>query len=78
MSESPVPRFTKPVTLRGRVEEYLRAAIMDGRLKGVERLREQELCRQLDISRPTLRRSRPKRPRPRATASAQSDRLTAA
>ena len=55
MSESPVPRFTKPVTLRGRVEEYLRAAIMDGLLKGGERLRDQELCLQLDISRPTLR-----------------------
>ena len=55
MSEQLPQPFTKPATLRGRVEEYLRTAIMEGRLKGGERLREQELCQQLDISRPTLR-----------------------
>lgn len=47
--------FEKPTTLRTRVEEFLRAAIMDGRYKGGDRLREQELCEQLGISRPTLR-----------------------
>ncbi len=47
--------FEKPSTLRSRVEEYLRAAIMQGRLKGGDKLREHELCEQLSISRPTLR-----------------------
>ena len=47
--------FEKPGTLRTRVEEFLRASIMDGRIKGGERLREQELCDQLGISRSTLR-----------------------
>ena len=45
----------KPATLRTRVEEFLRASIMDGRIKGGERLRELELCEQLGISRSTLR-----------------------
>lgn len=47
--------FEKPSTLRTRVEEFLRASIMDGRIKGGERLREIELCEQLNISRSTLR-----------------------
>ncbi|MFD4835883.1 GntR family transcriptional regulator [Achromobacter sp. NPDC058515] len=47
--------FEKPATLRARVEEYLRASIMEGRIKGGERLREIELCEQLGISRSTLR-----------------------
>lgn len=47
--------FEKPTTLRTRVEEYLRGAIMDGHIKGGERLREVELCEQLSISRSTLR-----------------------
>lgn len=47
--------FKKPTTLRGQVEEYLRTLIMEGRLKGGERLRESELCEELSISRPTLR-----------------------
>jgi DNA-binding GntR family transcriptional regulator len=47
--------FKKPTTLRSQVEEYLRTLIMDGQLKGGERLRENELCEQLNISRPTLR-----------------------
>jgi len=47
--------FEKPSTLRARVEEYLRTAIMEGQLRGGERLRENELCEQLGISRPTLR-----------------------
>lgn len=47
--------FEKPSTLRNRVEEYLRTAIMEGQLRGGDRLREHELCEQLGISRPTLR-----------------------
>ena len=47
--------FEKPATLRSRVEEYLRSSIAEGRMKGGERLREQELCEQLGISRSTLR-----------------------
>lgn len=47
--------FEKPSTLRSRVEDYLRTSIMQGRLKGGEKLREHELCEQLGISRPTLR-----------------------
>jgi len=47
--------FEKPSTLRSRVEDYLRTSIMQGRLKGGEKLREHELCEQLSISRPTLR-----------------------
>lgn len=49
------PVFEKPSTLRSRVQDYLRSAIMQGRLAGGEKLREQELCDQLGISRPTLR-----------------------
>lgn len=47
--------FEKPSTLRSRVEEFLRTSIMEGRIKGGERLREVELCEQLNISRSTLR-----------------------
>ena len=47
--------FEKPVTLRESVESFLREAIMQGRLRGGERLREQELCEQLGVSRSTLR-----------------------
>lgn len=47
--------FKKPTTLRTQVEDYLRAQITTGQLKGGERLREQELCDELNISRPTLR-----------------------
>lgn len=52
---SPDSVFEKPGTLRTRVEDYLRTAIMQGRLKGGDKLREHELCEQLGISRPTLR-----------------------
>lgn len=55
MSESTVIAFERPVTLRERVEEFLRESIMQGRLRPGERLREQEWCDQLKISRPTLR-----------------------
>ncbi len=47
--------FEKPSTLRNRVEDYLRTAIMEGQMRGGDRLRENELCEQLGISRPTLR-----------------------
>lgn len=47
--------FKKPTTLRSQVEDYLRTLIMDGQLKGGERLRENDLCEQLNVSRPTLR-----------------------
>lgn len=47
--------FEKPATLRERVEDYLRSAIMQGQLRGGERLREQELCDLLNVSRSTLR-----------------------
>ncbi|KAK83456.1 FCD domain protein [Bordetella holmesii CDC-H572-BH] len=55
MARSSDTVFEKPSTLRSRVEEYLRTAIMQGRLKGGDKLREHELCEQLNISRPTLR-----------------------
>ena len=47
--------FEKPATLRERVEDYLRSAIMQGQMRGGERLREQELCDLLNVSRSTLR-----------------------
>jgi len=47
--------FEKPATLRERVEDYLREAIMQGRLRPGQRLREQDWCEQLRVSRPTLR-----------------------
>lgn len=47
--------FKRPTTLREQVEDYLRTLIMDGQLKGGDRLRENDLCEQLNISRPTLR-----------------------
>lgn len=55
MSENIVVAFEKPATLRERVEDYLRESIMQGRLLAGQRLREQELCEQLRVSRPTLR-----------------------
>lgn len=54
MSTDPVI-FEKPTTLRTRVEDFLRTAIMEGRIQGGERLREVELCETLGVSRPTLR-----------------------
>lgn len=55
MSDLPKVLFEKPATLRTRVEDFLRSAIMEGRLQGGDRLREVELCEELGISRPTLR-----------------------
>lgn len=49
------PSLQKPDTLRSQVEKYLRQAIMTGRFKPGERLKERELCEMLDISRPSLR-----------------------
>lgn len=54
-NESAAKAFKRPITLRTQVEEYLRAQIMDGQLQGGDRLRENELCEKLNISRPTLR-----------------------
>lgn len=45
----------KPSSLRSQVENFLREAIMSGRFKPGERLRERELCEMLEISRPSLR-----------------------
>ena len=55
MSENIVVAFEKPATLRERVEAYLRESIMQGRLRPGQRLREQDWCEQLRVSRPTLR-----------------------
>jgi DNA-binding GntR family transcriptional regulator len=49
------PALKKPDSLRGHVEKFLRQAIMDGRFKPGERLKERELCELLDVSRPSLR-----------------------
>lgn len=45
----------RPGSLRGQVEDYLREAIVSGRLKPGLRLVERELCSQMGISRPSLR-----------------------
>src|SRR5690606_4292109 len=55
MNDTAKVLFEKPATLRTRVEDFLRSAIMEGRLKGGDRLREVELCDELGVSRPTLR-----------------------
>jgi len=47
--------FEKPATLRERVEDFLRDAIMQGHVAGGDRLRESELCLKLTVSRSTLR-----------------------
>ena len=47
--------FEKPATLRERVEDFLRDAIMQGHVAGGDRLRESELCLKLAVSRSTLR-----------------------
>ncbi len=49
------PSLQKPETLRSHVEKFLKQAIMEGRFKPGERLKERELCELLDISRPSLR-----------------------
>ena len=45
----------RPGSLRGQVEEYLREAIVSGRLKPGTRLVERDLCSRMGISRPSLR-----------------------
>jgi DNA-binding GntR family transcriptional regulator len=55
MNAPAILAFEKPATLRARVADFLREAIMQGRLQPGERLREHEWCEQLRISRPTLR-----------------------
>lgn len=50
-----VVAFERPVTLRERVAGYLREIIMRGEVQPGQRLREQALCDQLQVSRATLR-----------------------
>lgn len=51
----PAPKLVKPETLRARVENHLREAIVSGQLKAGEKLVERELCEAMDVSRPSLR-----------------------
>ena len=46
--------LVKPQTLRSRVEDQLRQAIVSGQLQAGEKLIERELCEMLGVSRPTL------------------------
>jgi DNA-binding GntR family transcriptional regulator len=55
MNSEPQAPLRKPDSLRSHVENFLREAIMNGRFKPGERLRERELCELLDVSRPSLR-----------------------
>lgn len=55
MTQAAVLAFEKPATLRARVAQYLRDAILQGQLVPGERLREQDWCEQLQVSRSTLR-----------------------
>lgn len=55
MSNASLPSLNKPDSLRAIVENFLREAIMEGRFKPGERLRERELCELLDVSRPSVR-----------------------
>jgi DNA-binding GntR family transcriptional regulator len=55
MKSAAAIEFEKPATLRERVEDYLRDAIMQGHVAGGDRLREAELCLKLAVSRSTLR-----------------------
>jgi DNA-binding GntR family transcriptional regulator len=54
-TNTPRLQLSKPDSLRSRIEASLREAIMNGNFKPGERLREKELCEQLDISRASLR-----------------------
>lgn len=51
----PTFNLRKPSSLRSHVENFLREAIMSGRFRPGERLRERELCELLEVSRPSLR-----------------------
>lgn len=55
MGRVDMPEMTRPETLRGHVENFLRKAIMTGRFLPGERLIERELCELLQVSRPPLR-----------------------
>jgi DNA-binding GntR family transcriptional regulator len=55
MSKEDMPVMSRPETLRGHVESFLREAIMEGRFAPGERLIERELCELLQVSRPPLR-----------------------
>ena len=55
MKSAAAIEFEKPATLRERVEDFLRDAIMQGHVAGGDRLRENELCLKLAVSRSTLR-----------------------
>lgn len=55
MGHLDMPEMTRPETLRGHVENFLRKAIMTGRFLPGERLIERELCELLQVSRPPLR-----------------------
>lgn len=55
MSREDMPVMSRPETLRGHVEGFLREAIMEGRFAPGERLIERELCEMLGVSRPPLR-----------------------
>ncbi|WP_419795261.1 GntR family transcriptional regulator [Pseudomonas palleroniana] len=55
MSSDAMPVMSRPETLRGHVESFLREAIMNGRFAPGERLVERELCEMLKVSRPPLR-----------------------
>lgn len=55
MARDDMPVMSRPETLRGHVESFLREAIMNGRFVPGERLIERELCEMLAVSRPPLR-----------------------
>jgi DNA-binding GntR family transcriptional regulator len=55
MARDEMPVMSRPDTLRGHVEGFLREAIMNGRFAPGERLVERELCEMLQVSRPPLR-----------------------
>lgn len=55
MAQTEAPTMTRPESLRGQIENFLREAIMSGRFKPGERLVERELCELLSVSRPPLR-----------------------
>lgn len=55
MNQANVLAFERPATLRERVAGHLRELIMQGALQPGQRLREQALCEQLQVSRATLR-----------------------
>lgn len=55
MGRPDLPTMSRPETLRGHVENFLRKAIMEGRFAPGDRLVERELCEILQVSRPPLR-----------------------